>query len=66
VLYNVPLGAVFEQPARECPLPFIGAVIEHDQLYKSASFLRPFPLRGAFAGAQADERAANADAFAGL
>lgn len=66
MLYNVPLGAIFEQPARECPLPFIGAVIEHDELNESAGFLRPFPLRGAFAGTQADECAANADAFAGL
>lgn len=41
-------------------------MIEHDQLDEGSGFLRAFPLGGALAGAQADDRAANADAFAGL
>ena len=41
-------------------------MIEHDQLNERAGFLRRFPLRGAFAGAQTDDSATDADAFAGL
>lgn len=40
-------------------------MFKYQQLHKGPCFLRAFPLAGALAGAQADDRAANPDAFAG-
>ena len=64
MLHDVAVGAFLEQPTRKHALPFVGGVVEHDQLHKSAGFLWPFPLSGAFTGAQADQRTADTDAFA--
>lgn len=66
MLDDVALGPVLEQPAGEDAAPVLRPVIEHDQLHERTGFLRHFPLGGAFAGTQADDRAADADAFAGL
>jgi hypothetical protein len=55
VLDDIAVGPVFEQPARENAPPSVAAMIEHDQLNKSARFLRRFPLGGAFAGTQAND-----------
>lgn len=41
-------------------------MIEHDQLDECAGFLRRFPLRGAFAGTQADDGPTDADTLAGF
>ncbi len=41
-------------------------MIEHDQLHEGPGFLGRFPLGGAFAGAQADDGAADADALTGF
>ena len=38
-------------------------MIEHDQLDEGTGLGRRFPLRGAFTGAQADDRATDADAL---
>jgi hypothetical protein len=66
VLDDVAIRAVLEQPAGKHSPPLVAAMIEHDQLDKSSGFLRRFPLRGAFAGAQPHDRAADADAFTRL
>jgi hypothetical protein len=66
VLDDVALWPVLEKPAGEDAAPILRPVIEHDQLHERTGFLRHFPLGGAFTGAQADDRAADADAFAGL
>lgn len=41
-------------------------MIEDDQLHEGPGFLGRFPLGGAFAGAQADDGTADADALAGF
>lgn len=41
-------------------------MIEHDQLNERPGFLRRFPLGGAFASAQTDDGATDANALAGL
>jgi hypothetical protein len=66
VLDDVAFRPILEQPAGEDPAPILRPVIEHDQLNKSAGFLGHFPLGRAFTGAQADDRAADADAFTGF
>lgn len=66
MLHDIAFGAVAKQPARKGALPFIGGVIEHDQLHKGPGFLWPFPLRRAFTGAYAHQRAADADALTRL
>lgn len=66
MLDDVALWPVLEKPAGEDAAPILRPVIEHDQLHERTGFLRHFPLGGAFTGAQADDRAADADAFAGL
>ncbi len=64
MLDDVAFRPVLEQPAGEDTAPILRPVIEHDQLDERTGFLRHFPLRGPFAGTQADDRAADADAFA--
>jgi hypothetical protein len=66
VLHDIAFGPVLEQPAGKDASPVFRAVIEHDQLDEGTGFLRAFPLCGAFAGAQADHRATDADALSGF
>jgi hypothetical protein len=66
VLDDVAFGPILEQPAREDAPPLIAAMIEDDQLHEGPGFLGRFPLRGSFAGAQADDGAADADALTGF
>jgi hypothetical protein len=63
MLYDVAFRPVLEQPTGKDAAPILRPVIEHDQLDKGAGFLRHFPLRSPFTGTQADDSAANADAF---
>jgi hypothetical protein len=66
VLDDVAFRSFTEQPAGENPPPFIARMIEDDQLHKGTGLLRRFPLCGALTGAQADDCAADADAFTGF
>lgn len=66
MLDDIALGPVLEQPAGKDAAPVLRSVIEHDQLDERPGFLRTFPLGGALAGAQPDDRTADTNAFAWL
>ena len=66
MLDDIAVGPFLEQPAGKDAAPFILAIIKHDQLDEGTGFRRGFPLGRPFAGAQANNGAAYADAFAGL
>jgi hypothetical protein len=66
VLDHIALGAFLEHPARKDAIPFIVALILHRQLHEGAGFGGIFPRRRLFAGAQANDRAADARGIARL
>lgn len=63
MLNDVPFGAFLEQPAGKDARPLIIAVFEHDKLHERAGFLRRFPLRRPFTGAQPHDRSTDPDTF---
>ncbi len=66
MLDDIALGPFLEQPAGKYAVPLVVAIFEHEELHERAGFLRHFPLRGALAGAQADNGAADAHALSRL
>jgi hypothetical protein len=63
VLHHIAVRPFLEQPAGKNAAPLFLTVIEHKQLNEGTGFRRRFPLRCAFAGPQADDRATDADAL---
>jgi hypothetical protein len=66
MLDHVAVGPLAENPARKDAAPLVVALILHGELNKSAGFGGVFPWRRLFACAQPDDRAADAQRFAGL
>ena len=66
MLDHIAVGPFLEQPARKDAIPFVVALVLHRELHEGTGFGRVFPWRGLFAGAQADDRAADARRIAGL
>lgn len=66
MLDHVAIGPLAENPPRKDAAPLVVALILHGELKEGAGFGRVFPRRRLFASAQPDDRAADAQRFAGL
>jgi len=66
VIDDIAVRPVLEQPAGKDAMPFVVARLEHVELDEGAGFLLQLPGRRRLAGAQADDRIADAQRFTGL